>query len=85
MGLYGWMPLTHHTAKFGDHKHCNSRDMTFLICRVISGEYIIKESCDLMVGSPSWYVTTLPSLVAIDIMIEGLKESCDFMSGGFSP
>ena len=79
------MPLTHQAVKFGGHKHGDSRDMTFLICRVISGEYMIKKSCDFMAGTPSWYVTNLPSLASTDIIMEGLKGSCDFMGGGFSP
>ena len=61
--------LSPHTANFDVHKHCNSEDISFLICRVISEEHMIKALFNLMVGSPSCYVTTLPSLVTIDIVL----------------
>ena len=32
-------------------------------------DYVIKESCDFMEGSSSLYVTTLPDIVAIDIVV----------------
>ena len=36
MWLYRWGPiiLSHHPAKFGVHRPCESKDMTFLICHV---------------------------------------------------
>ena len=71
MRLCGWKPFTlsPHTANFDGHKHYNSEDISFLICRVISEEHMIKALFNLMVGSPSCYVTTLPSLVTIDIVL----------------
>ena len=40
-----------------------------LVCHVISQDHMVKGSCDFMGGSPLWYVTTLPSWVAIGIVV----------------
>ena len=40
-----------------------------LVCHVISQDHMVKGSCDFMGGSPSWYFTTLPSWVAIGIVV----------------
>ena len=41
-----------------------------LVCHVISQDHVVKGSGDFTSGIPSWKVTTLPSLVAIDIVVE---------------
>ena len=40
-----------------------------LVCHVISQDHMVKGSCDFMGGSPLWYVATLPSWVAIGIVV----------------
>ena len=51
-----------------------------LVCHVISKDHVIKESYDLMGGSPSWQVTTLPDLVAIVEICGGYSgDSRDIM------
>ena len=40
-----------------------------LVCHVISQDHMVKGSSDFMGGSPSWYVTTPPSWVAIGIVV----------------
>ena len=40
-------------AKFGGHKHSGSENV-FLVYHMNVQDYIIKESCDFMGGSPSW-------------------------------
>ena len=40
-----------------------------LVCHVIFQDHVIKVLCDFMGGSPSWYITTLPRLVAIDTVV----------------
>ena len=47
--------LHYYSAKFDDHKHSTSADVS-LICHVILQDYKIKESCELIFiqGSTSW-------------------------------
>ena len=40
--------------KFGDHIHCDSGDITFLICHVTLGDRLLKGIYEFMGGSPSW-------------------------------
>ena len=58
-----------HIAKFNSHRPCNSRDIMYLICHVTLQDHVIKGSCDFMEGSSSLYVTTLPCLVAVIIVV----------------
>ena len=39
--------------KFGGNRYCDSGDIMVLVCRVISHNHMIKESCDFMGRSPS--------------------------------
>ena len=55
-------------GKRGGHRHCASGNM-FLFCHMILQDHLIKGSCDFMIGSLSWQVTTLPSLVAIITLV----------------
>ena len=41
--------VSHYPAKFGGHRHCDSGDIIVLVCHVISQEYVIKRSRDLVV------------------------------------
>ena len=61
--------VTHYLAKFNDHMLCHSKDITYLICHVTLQDHEIKESSDFIEGSSSLYVTILPSLVAVVILI----------------
>ena len=45
--------MSHHPAKFGGHWDGGSEDM-ILVSHVISQDYVIKESCDIMGERPSW-------------------------------
>ena len=38
--------VCHHLAKFGGHRYCSSRDITFLVCHVIKQGHVIKGSGD---------------------------------------
>ena len=69
--LYEWKPemVNHHLAMFGYHCSITSRDITYSICHVTSWDHVFEVSCDNMGGSSSWYVTTLPNLVAIEIAV----------------
>ena len=67
-GLYDFMG-GNCPGKFSDHKLCNSRDITDLIFHVTLYHHVIKEPCDLMEGNSSLYKPTLPSLVAIGIVV----------------
>ena len=61
MRIHGWellLPMTpppvcHHSAKFFDHRHCDSGDI-FFIYHVILLDYRFKGLCEIMGGSPSW-------------------------------
>ena len=54
----------------GSYWSCASGDIRYLICHVTSKNHMVEGSCNFMSGNFSLYVTTLPSLVAIGIMIE---------------
>ena len=56
MQLYGQKPLkvSHHPTKFGDQRHCGSRDIMVLMCDVILQNRMIEGSCDFMGGIPLW-------------------------------
>ena len=49
--------------------HCGTGDIMVLFCHLISQDHAIKESCDFTGGSFSWYVTKLPTLVIIAIVV----------------
>ena len=50
-----------------------SRDITFLVCQVISQDHLINGLCDFVSGCLTWQVTTLPSLVVMDIVIVEIR------------
>ena len=55
--------------KFGDHGQYGSADTMVFVCHVTSQTHVIEGSCNFVRGSSSLYVTTLPNLVDISIMI----------------
>ena len=57
----------HHPDRFGDHKHWDMKDLIIVIC------HVFEESCDVMSGSCSQFVTTLPTLVVIGIVVVEMK------------
>ena len=71
MRVYGWelLAVHHHLDTFGDHKHCGSGDGMLLISHVTSQNHVIERSCISMSGGSSFYVTTLPSLLAIGVVV----------------
>ena len=40
--------VCHHDDTFGDHRHYNSEDMMFLICHVVSHDYMVKGLCEFI-------------------------------------
>ena len=72
MWHYGWVPLiiSLHLAKFGGYKRCASEEILFFICNVTSRDFVVRESCDTMGKFSSSLVTTLQSLVIIDLLEE---------------
>ena len=46
--------MSYHPAKFGSHSHSDSGVMMILVCRVISQNHVVKESCDFIGEIPSW-------------------------------
>ena len=67
MWICAWELLTvyHYSDKFNDHNHCDSGDITFLICDLTSRDYMFKGLREFMTGSFLLSVTTLPYLVTI--------------------
>ena len=51
------------------HRHCGSECIMVLVCHVKSDVDVIKRLCDFLVKSPSKQVTTLLTLIAIDIVV----------------
>ena len=66
---------TRYVTKAYDHRQYYSGNITLPIYHVTSRNYIFKDLCELhnfMSGTFSWYVTTLPSLVTIVIVVIGI-------------
>ena len=68
MQLYGQEPIkeNYHLAKFDGHLRSGNGDIVFLICHMISQDYMIEGSCNFIskIGKSSlMQVTILPSLV----------------------
>ena len=61
--------MSHNLAMFGGHWSSASGDIEYLKCHVILQNDVIEGSSNFMSGSSSWYVTTLPSLVSIGILV----------------
>ena len=53
----------------GGYWSCSSGDKKKLINQVTSQNHVIEVSCNFMSGNFSLYLITMPSLVAIDIVI----------------
>ena len=71
MRVHGWNLLTvsHNLAMFGGYWFSASGDMKYLICHVISQNYVIEGSSNFTKGSSSLYISTLSSFVAIGIVL----------------
>ena len=56
MGTNEWEPIAvyDHVVRFGNHKHCESGCIIFLICQVTSRDHMFKGSCKFLGGRPSW-------------------------------
>ena len=61
--------VSYHSTKFGGTRPCSVGDITSLICHVTSQNHVIKGSCDLMCGDSSFYITFLPSLAVISLLV----------------
>ena len=60
----------HHFTMFGGNCSSGSGVIRHLVSHVTSKEHVIEGSCNFISGSSSLYVTTLSSMVAIDIAVE---------------
>ena len=60
--------VTHHNVNFNGRRSYDSRNILYLIC-LVTQDHKIKESWDLMERTSWLYVTTLPSLVVIVIVV----------------
>ena len=67
--------VSHHLAMFGYWSSATG-DMKYLLCHVTSQNPVIEGSNRFMSGSSSWHVTTLPSLVAIGIVVVEMFLVC---------
>ena len=51
-----WVALlitSHYPPKFGGHRHCGREDILFLVCHMTSRDFVVRESCSIMVEFPS--------------------------------
>ena len=68
--IFMWKPLTEsHLPMFGGHWPRASKDINYLICHMTPQNHAVDGSCNFLNGCTSWYVTTLPVLVATGIMV----------------
>ena len=61
--------VSHHLAMFGDHWSSTSGNIKYLIFQVTSQNYLIEGSYKFMNKTSLLYVTTMPSLVAMNIVV----------------
>ena len=59
-----------HPAKFGGHKRCAGEEILLFVCHVTSRDFVVREACDTIGEFPSSLMTTLQSLVIIDLLEE---------------
>ena len=64
-----FLTVSHHLTKFSSHKPCSSSDTAAKIFYVTLQDHVIKESGNFMEGNSSLYIPTLPTLIAIDIVL----------------
>ena len=64
---------------FGDDWLNSSGDMNYLTCHLTQQNHVIEGSSNFVKESFLWYVTTLPNLVAIGIVVTEIKFI--FLSG----
>ena len=64
--------VSHHLAMFGDHWSSASGNIKYLIFHVTSQNHLIEGSCKFMNETSLLYVTTMPSLVTIGIVVISL-------------
>ena len=60
---------SHHLATFGDHWSSASGNIKYLIFHVTSQNHLIEGSCKFLNETSLLYVTAMPSLVAIVIVV----------------
>ena len=65
---------------FGGH---SENDIKHFICHVILQNHVIEGSCNFMNGSSSMYVTILPSLLAIGIVVLEIFLVCHVVYNHF--
>ena len=61
--------VSHYLAMFGGLWSSASEDTRFLICNVTLQNHMIQGSRNFISASSSWYIITLPDLMAIGIVI----------------
>ena len=61
--------VSHHLAMFGDHWSSANGNIKYLIFHVTSQNRLIERSCKFMNKTALLYVTIMPSLVAMDIVV----------------
>ena len=73
--IYEWKPFTvsHHLPMFGGHWSSGTGDIKYWICHITLQNHVIEGSCNFMIRSSSWHITTLPTLVTIDIVVVEIK------------
>ena len=66
---FKFLIVSHHYAKFIDHRPCGSSDIAAKIFYVTLQDYMIKGSGDFMKRNSLMYIHTLPKLTAIDFVL----------------
>ena len=61
--------VSHHLAMFGDYLSSTSGNIKYLIFPVTSQNYLIEGSYKFMNKTSLLYVTAMPSLVAMNIVV----------------
>ena len=76
MWLYRQVPINEgfHPAKLGNHKHSNSEDIVVLFCPVIPQGHLFKDLWDLMGWRFLSWVTALPSLLGIGVVVVVIQQ-----------
>ena len=56
------------------NRRCAREEISFFVCRLTSCDFVVRESCDIVAEFSSSLVTTLQSLVIVDLLEEDIKR-----------
>ena len=69
INAFNFLIVSHHFALFCGHRSCGSSDAAAKVVYMTLQDHVIKGSGDFMEGNSSLYITILPKLIVIYIVL----------------